>query len=178
MRPFLYLYFLNCLLVFLIPSCLSEKPTALPSPPPQPPQGITLLIEAESSRIIEAEVVSDRAAFSGQAVRLLSSRSFCSQDFFLREGTFIARARVKATSPGGAQLYLSIGSQTVLLQPASYGSFVYCPQLIEFRLTRPAPGFIQFAAFASGYPPIETTMLIDAIEIWEKDTFYALNQAN
>jgi hypothetical protein len=131
------------------------------------PEGV-YQFEAETFRLVDADIIDDPAASDGKAVRIMTSRAFCSLDLDLPAGTYIARARALAADEDHDEFYLSSGKAVALLAPGDFGRFVYCPQVLEFTITAPGRGFLQFAAFSHLAPEGQTGALVDLLEVWEK----------
>jgi len=126
------------------------------------------VFEAENFRLVDAEIVDDREASGGQAVRIDTSRAFCSIDLVLPPGSYVARARARAEDSDHDEFYLSVGRAVAGLAPPLTHRYEFCPRVLEFRVDAPGREFLQFAAFSSRVPRGETGMLIDYIEVWEK----------
>ena len=99
-----------------------------------------LALEAEGFRLVEAEIVRDPAASGGRAVKIMTTRSFCSTEFTLPEGEYLVKIRVKAIDQDHDQFYLTVGTKTVQIQPTVYNTYAYCDQSIMFSLSAPTKG--------------------------------------
>jgi hypothetical protein len=129
-----------------------------------------LILEAEDFRLLDAEIISDPLASNGKAVTITSPRAFCSIEFNLPPGTYVAGAVVKAPDADHDEIFLSIENHTILVKPVVYNQYS-CPEFLQFTIDRPGKNFIQFAAFssASGKPLGETGVIIDYVQILECD---------
>jgi hypothetical protein len=150
-------------LIALTLSCRTEEQRYRASVP----DGV-YLFEAETFRLVDAEIIDDPAASDGKAVRILSSRAFCSIDINLPPGAYVARARARAVDDGHDEFYLSVGNFSAKLTPEAAGRYAYCPAVMEFRINAPGRDYLQFAAFSSAVPQGETGAVVDLLEVWEK----------
>jgi hypothetical protein len=133
----------------------------------QAPVGV-YLFEAETFRLVDSEIVDDPEASDGKAVRIMSTRAFCSIDIQLPPGAYVARARARAEDEDHDEFYLSVGRAVARVAPAIFGRYDFCPQVLEFTVTAPGKSFLQFAAFSALVPKGETGAVIDLLEVWEK----------
>lgn len=126
-----------------------------------------VVIEAENMDLTSAEIITEKGASGGKAIKMLSEEAMAGMELTLPEGQYAMNASIKTSDEMSDGFYLVVDDKVRRTNNYHFNQWVYGFKFIIFDSDGKNPVTIQIASTWEGQKGKEFGMLIDYLEIVE-----------